>query len=82
MGVNYKQLENIARISSWSNEEKACVLTSMLRVAAILDNISSSYLREHDRITFALKLRFGDADSAKRAFVNSTVEIQEYVAAH
>nr|CAH7731636.1 unnamed protein product [Callosobruchus chinensis] len=54
----------------------------MLRVAAILDNISSSYLREHDRITFALKLRFGDADSAKRAFVNSTVEIQEYVAAH
>ncbi|VEN55290.1 unnamed protein product, partial [Callosobruchus maculatus] len=106
------QFENIARINNWSNEEKACVLTSMLRdsAAAILENLCSSDLRDFDKITSALKLRFGDAhltellhgqlhnrtqqakedlttfayevqSLAKRAFVNSPVETQEYVAA-
>ncbi|VEN42560.1 unnamed protein product [Callosobruchus maculatus] len=42
--------------------EKACVLTSMLRnSAAILENLCSSDLRDYDKITSALKLRFGDA---------------------
>ncbi|VEN55155.1 unnamed protein product, partial [Callosobruchus maculatus] len=57
------QFENIARMNNWSNEEKACVLTSMLRdsAAAILENLCSSDLRDYDKITSALKLRFGDA---------------------
>ncbi|VEN62678.1 unnamed protein product, partial [Callosobruchus maculatus] len=35
------QFEHIARINNWSIEEKACVLTSMLRdsAAAILENL-------------------------------------------
>ncbi|VEN52877.1 unnamed protein product [Callosobruchus maculatus] len=42
------QFENIARMNNWSNEEKACVLTSMLRdsAAAILENLCSSDLRD------------------------------------
>ncbi|VEN46472.1 unnamed protein product [Callosobruchus maculatus] len=57
------QFENIARMNNWSNEEKACVLTSMLRdsAAAILENLCSSDLRDYDKITSALRLRFGDA---------------------
>ncbi|VEN59564.1 unnamed protein product, partial [Callosobruchus maculatus] len=27
--IYYMQFENIARMNNWSNEEKACVLTSM-----------------------------------------------------
>nr|CAH7746938.1 unnamed protein product [Callosobruchus chinensis] len=63
LGVYYLQFENIARMSNWSSEEKACVLTSMLSdsAAAILENLSSSNLRDYSRITSALKLRFGDA---------------------
>ncbi|VEN41039.1 unnamed protein product, partial [Callosobruchus maculatus] len=107
------QFENIARMNNWSNEEKACVLTSMLRdfAAAIFENPCSSDERDYDKITSALKLRFGDVhltellhgqlynrtqqakedlttfayevqSLAKRAFVNSPVEAQEYVAAH
>ncbi|VEN47044.1 unnamed protein product, partial [Callosobruchus maculatus] len=61
--IYYMQFENIARMNSWSNEEKACVLTSMLRdsAAAILENLCSSDLPDYDKITSALKLRFGDA---------------------
>ncbi|VEN43331.1 unnamed protein product [Callosobruchus maculatus] len=57
------QFENIARMNNWSNEEKACVLTSMLSdsAAAVLENLCSSDLRDYDKITSALKLRFGDA---------------------
>ncbi|VEN44323.1 unnamed protein product [Callosobruchus maculatus] len=57
------QFENIARKNNWSNEEKACVLTSMLRdsAAAILENICLSDLRDYDKITSALKRRFEDA---------------------
>ncbi|VEN53797.1 unnamed protein product, partial [Callosobruchus maculatus] len=57
------QLENIARMNNWSNEEKACVRTTMLRgsAAAILENLCSLDLREYEKITSALKLRFGDA---------------------
>nr|CAH7748117.1 unnamed protein product [Callosobruchus chinensis] len=42
------QFENITRLNNWSNEKKACVLTSMLRdsAAVTLGNLSSSYLRE------------------------------------
>ncbi|VEN63443.1 unnamed protein product [Callosobruchus maculatus] len=55
--------ENIALMNNWSNEEKTCVLTSMLRdsAAAILENLCSSDLRDYDKVTSALKLRFGDA---------------------
>nr|CAH7716046.1 unnamed protein product [Callosobruchus chinensis] len=84
----------------------------MLRdsAAAILENLSSSDIRDYSKITSALKLRFGDAhltellhgqlhnrtqqakedlstfayevqSLAKRAFVNSLIETQEYVAA-
>nr|CAH7737849.1 unnamed protein product [Callosobruchus chinensis] len=61
--VYYLQFENIARMNTWSSEEKACVLTSMLRdsAAAIFENISSSDLRDYGKITPALKLRFGNA---------------------
>ncbi|VEN48518.1 unnamed protein product, partial [Callosobruchus maculatus] len=61
--IYYMQFENIARMNNWSNEEKACVLTSMLRdsAAAILENLCSSDLRDYDKITSALRLRFGDA---------------------
>ncbi|VEN62679.1 unnamed protein product, partial [Callosobruchus maculatus] len=61
------QFEHIARINNWSIEEKACVLTSMLRdsAAAILENLCSSDLRDYDKITSALKLRFGDAHLAE-----------------
>nr|CAH7730870.1 unnamed protein product [Callosobruchus chinensis] len=45
-------------MNNWSSEEKACVLTSMLRVSA---GKSSSDLRDYSKITSALKLRFGDA---------------------
>ncbi|VEN52321.1 unnamed protein product, partial [Callosobruchus maculatus] len=60
--IYYMQFENIARMNNWSNEGKACVLTSMLRdpAAAILENLCSSDLRDYDKITSALKLRFGD----------------------
>ncbi|VEN54524.1 unnamed protein product, partial [Callosobruchus maculatus] len=61
--IYYMQFENIARMNNWSNEEKACVLTSMLRdsAAAILENLCASDLRDYDKIASALKLRFGDA---------------------
>ncbi|VEN46538.1 unnamed protein product, partial [Callosobruchus maculatus] len=61
--IYYMQFENIARMNNWSSEEKACVLTSMLRdsAAAILENLCSSDLRDYDKITSALKLRFRDA---------------------
>ncbi|VEN40686.1 unnamed protein product, partial [Callosobruchus maculatus] len=61
--IYYMQFENIARMNNWSNEEKACVLTSMLRdsAAAILENLCASDLRDYDKITSALKLRFRDA---------------------
>ncbi|VEN62378.1 unnamed protein product [Callosobruchus maculatus] len=51
------QFENIARMNNWSNEEKACVLTSMLRdsAAAILENLCASDLRDYDKITSALR---------------------------
>nr|CAH7730869.1 unnamed protein product [Callosobruchus chinensis] len=94
-------------MNNWSSEEKACVLTSMLRVSA---GKSSSDLRDYSKITSALKLRFGDAhltellhgqlhnrtqqakedlttfayevqSLAKRPFVNSPIETQEYIAA-
>ncbi|VEN64605.1 unnamed protein product, partial [Callosobruchus maculatus] len=57
------QFENISRMNNWANEEKASVLTPMLRdsAAAILETRCSSDLRDYDRITYALKLRFGDA---------------------
>ncbi|VEN46921.1 unnamed protein product, partial [Callosobruchus maculatus] len=105
------QFENIARMNNWSNEEKACVLTSMLRnfAAIILENLCSWDLRDYDKIPSALKLRFGDThltqllheqlhnrtqqpkedlstfayevqSLAKRAFVCSPIETQEYVA--
>ncbi|VEN61223.1 unnamed protein product [Callosobruchus maculatus] len=37
--IYYMRFENIARMNNWSNEEKACVLISMLRdsAAAILE---------------------------------------------
>nr|CAH7745577.1 unnamed protein product [Callosobruchus chinensis] len=110
--VYYLQFENIARMNNWSDEKKACALTSMLRdsAAAILENLSSSDLRDYSKITSTLKLRFADAhltellhgqlhnrtqqakedlptfahevqSLAKRAFVNSPIEMQEYVAA-
>ncbi|VEN37109.1 unnamed protein product [Callosobruchus maculatus] len=46
------QFENIARMNNWSNEEKACVLTSMPRdsAAAILENLCPSDLRDYDNI--------------------------------
>nr|CAH7734116.1 unnamed protein product [Callosobruchus chinensis] len=36
-------------MNNWSNEKKACVLTSMLRysAAAILENLSLSNLRDY-----------------------------------
>nr|CAH7759153.1 unnamed protein product [Callosobruchus chinensis] len=102
----------IALMNNWSNEEKACVLTLMLRdsAAGILENISSSDLHDYGKITSALNLRFENAHLtellygqlhnraqqakedlttfayevqrlAKRAFVNSPIETQEYVAA-
>ncbi|VEN54500.1 unnamed protein product, partial [Callosobruchus maculatus] len=39
--IYHMQFENIALMNNWSNEEKACVLTSMLRdsAAAILENL-------------------------------------------
>nr|CAH7713641.1 unnamed protein product [Callosobruchus chinensis] len=39
------------------------MLTSVLRdsAAAILENLSSSYLRDYSKLTSALKLRFADA---------------------
>ncbi|VEN52905.1 unnamed protein product, partial [Callosobruchus maculatus] len=48
--IYYMQFENIAHMNNWSNEEKACVLTSMLRdsAAAILQNLCSSDLRDYD----------------------------------
>ncbi|VEN63893.1 unnamed protein product [Callosobruchus maculatus] len=57
--IYHMQFENIARENNWSNEEKACVLTSMLgdSAAAILENLCSSDLRDYDKITSALKLR-------------------------
>nr|CAH7759120.1 unnamed protein product [Callosobruchus chinensis] len=65
--VYYLQFENIARINNWSDEKKACALTSMLRdsAAAILENISSSDICDCGKITSALKLRFGDAHLTK-----------------
>ncbi|VEN43500.1 unnamed protein product [Callosobruchus maculatus] len=68
------QFENIARMNNWSNEEKACVLTSMLRdsAAAILENLCSSDLRDYDKITSALKLRFGDAHLTELLHGNCT----------
>nr|CAH7749296.1 unnamed protein product [Callosobruchus chinensis] len=61
------QFQNIARRTNWSNDEKACVMTLMLRdsVTAILENFSSSDLGDYGKITSALKLRFGDARSAE-----------------
>ncbi|VEN53744.1 unnamed protein product, partial [Callosobruchus maculatus] len=61
--IYHMQFENIARINNRSNKEKACVLTSMSRdsAAAILENLCSSDLRDYDKITSGLKLRFGDA---------------------
>nr|CAH7742048.1 unnamed protein product [Callosobruchus chinensis] len=55
-------------MNNWSDEEKACALTSILRdsAAAILENLSSSDILQ---------------SLAKRAFVNSLIETQEYVAA-
>ncbi|VEN41107.1 unnamed protein product [Callosobruchus maculatus] len=51
-------------MNNWSNEEKACVLRSMLKDsgAAILENFCSSDLRDYDKLTTALKL-----DSASQA---------------
>nr|CAH7767043.1 unnamed protein product [Callosobruchus chinensis] len=50
-------------MNNWSSEEKACLLTSMLRdfAAAILENLYSSDLPDYSKITSALNLRFGDA---------------------
>nr|CAH7754509.1 unnamed protein product [Callosobruchus chinensis]CAH7757825.1 unnamed protein product [Callosobruchus chinensis] len=50
-------------MNNWSDEEKACALTTMLRdfAAAILENLSPSDIRDYSKITSALKLRFGDA---------------------
>nr|CAH7728890.1 unnamed protein product [Callosobruchus chinensis] len=47
-------------MNNWSNEG-ACVLMPMLKdyAAAILENLSSSDLRDFGKITSALKLRFG-----------------------
>nr|CAH7727431.1 unnamed protein product [Callosobruchus chinensis] len=55
------------RLNSWSNEEKACMLTSMLRgsAAAVLENPD---LRDYGKITSALKLRFGNAHSTELLF--------------
>nr|CAH7736461.1 unnamed protein product [Callosobruchus chinensis] len=52
---------------NWSDEEKACALTSMPRdsAAAILENISPSHIRDYGKITSALKLRFGDTHLTK-----------------
>nr|CAH7729403.1 unnamed protein product [Callosobruchus chinensis] len=38
------QFQNIACMNNWSNDEKACVMTLMLRdsATAILENVSSS----------------------------------------
>nr|CAH7767426.1 unnamed protein product [Callosobruchus chinensis] len=49
-------------MNTWSNEETACVVTSMLRhrATAILENLSSSDLPDYGTVTSALKLRFGD----------------------
>nr|CAH7760157.1 unnamed protein product [Callosobruchus chinensis] len=99
-------------MNNWSDEAKACALILLLRdsAAAILENLSSSDIRDYGKITSALKLHFGDAhltellhgqlhnrtqqgkedlttfayevlSLAKRAFVNSPTETQEYVAA-
>nr|CAH7717973.1 unnamed protein product [Callosobruchus chinensis] len=45
-------------MNNWSDEEKACALTSMLRdsVAAILENLYSSDSRDYSKITSALIL--------------------------
>nr|CAH7758411.1 unnamed protein product [Callosobruchus chinensis] len=53
--VYYLQFKNIARMNNWPSEKKACVLTSMLRdsAAAILENLSSSDLRDYSKITSA-----------------------------
>nr|CAH7727210.1 unnamed protein product [Callosobruchus chinensis] len=49
MYIYYLQSGNIVRMKNWSSEEKACMLTSMLRdsAAAILENLSSSDLRDY-----------------------------------
>ncbi|VEN59224.1 unnamed protein product [Callosobruchus maculatus] len=54
--VYFMQFENIARMNNWSNEEKACALTSMLKDSAAVQSLT------------------------KEVFVNSPIEIQEYVA--
>nr|CAH7751552.1 unnamed protein product [Callosobruchus chinensis] len=65
--IYYLQFENIASMNNWSNKEKACVLTSMLidSAAATLENLSSFDLRDYNKITSALKLRFENAHSTE-----------------
>nr|CAH7763933.1 unnamed protein product [Callosobruchus chinensis] len=43
-------------MNNWSNEGKVCALRSRLRdsVAAILENMSSSDLRDYSKLTFSL----------------------------
>nr|CAH7748174.1 unnamed protein product [Callosobruchus chinensis] len=57
-------------MSNSFNEEKACMLTSMLRnsTAAVLENLSSSDLRDYGKITSALKPCFGNTHSTELLF--------------
>nr|CAH7740439.1 unnamed protein product [Callosobruchus chinensis] len=56
--VHYLEFANIARMNNWTTEKNAYEPTSMLRdsAAAILENLSSSALRDYSKTTSALKL--------------------------
>nr|CAH7759090.1 unnamed protein product [Callosobruchus chinensis] len=70
-------------MNNWPSEEKACVLTSMLRdsAAAILGNLSSSDLRDYSKITSAsfkaLEIEFATKATRMTSKVRSVVEDDE-----
>lgn len=74
------QFEIIAELNGWSDTEKASVLAGILRESAmsVLQSLSKEDRRQYDKLTAALKLRYGDVHRSELLYGQLHGRIQKH----